>query len=117
MPAWPASLPQLPSDGGFAEQPHDNAARFQPEVGPDMTRRRGTATATDVSVTLPPMTKAQAATFVAFYMDDMKAGTQTFTWAHPRTGVSATFRFAGPYRLDHLTYNLWQVSFGLVELP
>lgn len=117
MPAWPSSLPPAPFTGGFAEAPQDNAIRFTPEVGPSMTRRRGTSRVTNVSITLPPMTGAQATTLEDFYRDDLKDGNLTFTWAHPRTGASATFKFAGPYRLSHIALDLWQASFELEALP
>ena len=91
MNSWPESLPQIPDQSGYSEQPVDDVLRTDTEIGPAKVRARTTATPTNLSLTMA-LTATQCATFDTFYRANRAL---SWSWKHPRTQVSATFRFRG----------------------
>ena len=114
-PAWPAGLPQKPDVDGWSEAPQPNRAQFQPEVGPPIRRRRGTARSYLVQAVFN-MTDAQVATFWSFWQSDLKDGTLVFTWTHPVTGASARWSFETEPTASRVGYDWSRLSCQLRRL-
>lgn len=117
MPSWPNALPQTPLIASYAEElgfPVIHA----PVDGPPLSRRRYTAAPDVISVAFV-MTTAEVETFKAFYRDDIKHGSLTYTWNE--RGIAGatvrTYRMTGPPSIIPLSDERWRVSFGLILLP
>jgi hypothetical protein len=113
---WPATLPQSPLLESLSESPPDVVIRTSFDSGIDQVRPRFTTGVRDMPMQLL-LTTAQLATFDAFYTSTI-FGSLAFDWKHPRTGLTAEFRFKerpGPYQ--PLTGDLWRVPFILEMLP
>lgn len=95
MATWPAGLPQTPDTQGQVEKPADLLLRTQMDAGPAKVRRRYTAGVRPFNCTFF-MTKAQVATLETFYVTTLTGGADAFDWAHPRTGVTESWRFVAP---------------------
>jgi len=121
MPAWPASLPQIPVPG-MSIAPQRNKIAFEPEIGDSIDRRRGTAASKVYQIALPPMTKEQYATFEEFFEDDLYDGVLSFTWDDPVSGVEYSWKFTNddpPYTAEVLMggdEGIIKVSFRLKRL-
>jgi hypothetical protein len=92
MASWPASLPQKPLLGGWSWAPRDNRVSFQPDAGPAIERRRGTAVVHEYEARFPPLTKAQVAEFETFFEDTLVSGTLRYSWDDPVSGESREWR-------------------------
>ena len=120
MATWPVALPQLPAVGALSGGPQSNKVSFQPDAGPQIDRRRGTAVAHIRNIRLPLITDAQLATFVSFFETDLKDGVLPFVWPDPITSVSHNWKFAGgesPYSVNTLMPDRHELSFTLMRLP
>tara|TARA_R110002074_G_scaffold122697_4_gene257612 strand:+ start:196 stop:570 length:375 start_codon:yes stop_codon:yes gene_type:complete len=117
-PVWPESLPCRPVLRGTSMKPQDNRARFKPEVGPPISRRRGTA-AGALHVMSFLMTSAQLATFQSFFADDLLSGSLAFTGLkNPLTKVAARWKFSDdPYEVSELVPGRYTVGMNLFEMP
>ena len=62
-------------------------------------------------------TKAELATFEAFYQADLKDGTLKFTMPKPRLAGTATFAFVAEYEVVPASAETWDVTTRLEELP
>lgn len=116
MPVYPASLEFCYIGGSYSEQPVDGVLRTQMDAGPEKTRRRFTATPTNISFTLPWMTRAEYATFKTFFETDLEGGALSFTATHPITNVSESFRFRSPYQMRPVGKKI-EVSIEVELLP
>jgi hypothetical protein len=121
-PAWPISLPVAPRVADLEETAPDLVVRTAMDVGPDQVRRRTTFNVTKISASMR-MTRAQLATFDAFFKTDAAGGAEAFTFKHPRTGVTGVFRFVGRPSYTPITPRKasqnehWTVKFELEEVP
>ena len=120
MAEWPASLPDFPTTE-LTITPQRNVVSFEPEVGPSIDRRRGTAAGKIYSVRLPPITKTQFAAFQEFFEDTLGDGVLPFDHVDPITGTEYEWKFNGePYSARPLSGGddaLVEVSFTLMRLP
>lgn len=92
MAQWDAAgLPAFAQP--WEEQAQGNVVAFQPELGPEIVRRRGTAGVKKVQVTLVPVPFATWASVWTFYDTTCKSGTLPFTLVHPVSGATVTARF------------------------
>lgn len=112
MPTWPTSLPCYPVDGTFTETPQRNVARFQPEIGPSMTRRRSTANGSLASLTWK-MNKAELAIFMTFYETELKDGSLSFSMKHPITDYSHSWSFESEPEISSIGRNVHTVAVQL----
>ena len=94
-PAWPAGLPQTPRRGAWTGGPQDTRAKFQPDAGPPLTRRRTTADAFTFDATFPNLSNTQRAQFEAFWRDDLVGGSLPFVMRDPVTQEAARWLIAG----------------------
>ena len=120
MTAWPASLPQKPATGGWNGGPQDNRVSFQPEVGPNIDRRRGTARAHIYDARYAALTVTQLNTFVAFFETDLSDGIDTFTWTDPVYADAGVWRFmpsSPPYTISEIGGDLYDLTFKVMRVP
>lgn len=116
---WPfdgrfSSRPTADSTGG----PIDQTARFAPDTGPDITRRRTTAVveAWQMGVIFP--TAERVAAFETWFHDTLKSGTLPFSWRHPSNRGVRRFLFApASYSLAFQGPNWARASFSVQILP
>ncbi|MDZ4382799.1 MAG: hypothetical protein U0942_15820 [Parvibaculum sp.] len=90
VPSWPLQGRALLR--GWQMKPQNNRASFQPETGPPITRRRGTAAGKLWSARYR-ISEADFATFEAWFAADAKSGTLPFDMPHPRSCVTTRFSF------------------------
>lgn len=96
MPAWPtgtAPFNFLLAD--YSLELEDNRYSFQPDIGPPIRRRKGSAR-TDTITGSINWTWTEKDVAVAFYTDDLEDGSLPFTAPHPETGITTTFVFDKP---------------------
>lgn len=91
MPSWPASLPQKPLESGYSEGTIDTSVRTSMDVGPAKVRRRISAGTRDCQMQFF-MTSSQLSDFITFYETTILSGSLSYTWNHPRTGNSYSWR-------------------------
>jgi hypothetical protein len=113
---WPSTLPQKPLVDGYGEDFPENTIRTEMEVGPAKLRRRSTAAPKKITISFL-MTQIQVATFETFFNTTLSSGSLPFDWAHPRTGVTESFRFMKPPQIRPASGLLWKVALELEELP
>lgn len=118
MPAWPSSVPQDALLSSYGERPQRNVASFQPDTGIAIERRRSSVSTDDITFE-QILVEAEWEDLLAFYRDDLKDGTLTFTRSHPRTGdAGVTFKFVeAPAFAGTLSVGLYRVSLKLVRMP
>jgi len=92
MAAWPASLPQAPLLGTLTVAPEEIRSIFRPDVGPPMVRRNASVAGEHLSFSVSA-TDAQYTTLIDFWEDTLNHGADEFTWAHPITDETESFRF------------------------
>ncbi len=116
MPSFPSSLPAIPLLAGYSEKNKSRVIRTSMDVGVDKTRPRYSKTITNFNYNLI-LTKDQVAILDDFIETDLSGGSLSFTFNHPRTGVSGSYRF-----LENPTYSAkgndyYDVSIELELLP
>lgn len=94
-PSWPSSLP-APLRPRLSEEAQSNVLAFQPETGPPIIRRRGTARSLMVTMVLR-LSGAELETAIAFFEGDLMDGALRFTMPHPRTGNTEEWVFEAPW--------------------
>ena len=120
MASWPGTLPQKPAAGSWSGGPQNNVIAFEPELGDDITRRRGSAVGYEYSGRFSALTLTQLNTFKTFYETTLSDGNDTFTWTDPVYGDSATWRITGgapPYTITEVGPDLYDLSLSMVRLP
>lgn len=118
MPAWPSSVPQDALLSSYGERPQRNVASFQPDTGIAIERRRSSVSTDDIAFE-QILDNDEWEALLAFYRDDLKDGTLTFTRNHPRTGdAGVTFKFVeAPVLTGTISVQLYRVSIKLVRMP
>ena len=118
-PIWPTSLPQAPLVDQWTGGPQRNIVSFQPEIGPSITRRRGSSALSVWEAAFPPFDATQLAAFRSFFEDDLFDGVLAFQWDDPITGTTCLWRFADeepPYKITATAASLYMVSMKLIKL-
>lgn len=90
MAAWPSDVPLTAAVNSISEDVEDTRAKFTPDVGRPLLRRRQTAVDTIVSYDSTAWTDAQWASFWDFYIDNQAL---VFTRTHPDLNISGTKSF------------------------
>lgn len=105
MPSWPSNLPGLPLAGKYEETPPETVLRTPMDEGPAKLRRRGTAGVRRLKLEYL-LDASQVAALDAFYLEDVRGGALSFSFAHPREGelVSCRFRAAPVYAAEGALY-------------
>lgn len=85
------------------EAPQTVVERVEMERGMPKQRRTNSDILVRMPLTVYFDTKAEAAAFWAWFKDDINAGADYFTIAHPRTGATVTARVVGG-QLGPLTF-------------
>lgn len=121
MTTWPIDLPQrafLP----VSEARRPAVLRSPMDAGPDKLRRRFTAAARHLTLSML-LTGEQRAVFDAFYAVDLEEGALTFDWIDPATGETVALRFREPPQYELLRTHqtagarLWRVTLPVETLP
>ena len=98
---WPLSLPFFDrADGHSRTGPQNAVIRTQMDTGPAKVRRRTTLAPKIYSGIMRPLTKAEFATFEAFFEDTIAAGSLSFHATDEWDGVLKEFRFVGTYTMQ-----------------
>jgi len=116
---WPLVNRKSPDAAQYTESPQSNRISFEPEVGPTIDRRRGTAAATALSMQFTGITDDERQTFEDWYRDTLFDGVLPFVWVDPIRGVTASFKFTKEtYQLQpHAGAQEHDLSFRLLRLP
>lgn len=115
-PSWPGTVNQNVEQDGFAEAPERNVVSFQPEVGPPTERRR-TSISTNVFSFTSQCTSAEYDAIVDFYRNTLLDGVLTFTRNHPRTGVSANFKFTDVPKVSQVMEPVYLIAYSMRLMP
>ena len=115
MATWPATLPQEPLREGFSETFTDTSIRTDMAVGPAKTRRRTSTGVKKYEVSFY-MTSTEVDILETFYDNTLGSGTTEFSWEHPRTKDSESWRFTGPPEISSWGIG-YRVVFGLEQMP
>jgi hypothetical protein len=95
--SWPSSgLPTAFLESGYSEQRADNSISSPTDVGPGLTRRRGTAAPWFFQAQML-MTSAQWETLLTFFQTTTAYGALPFSLTQPRTNGSVTAQFVKPW--------------------
>lgn len=118
-PVWPTGLPQKPIANQWVGGPQKNKVSFQPELGPTIDRRRGSAAGEVFQATFDVITDAGLQTFKDFFRTDLLDGVLAFQWVDPIDGDTANWKFIDdpPYQVRSGRYQYHQISFKLLKLP
>jgi len=116
MAVWPNTLPAIPLVEGFKEAAPDTSIRTQMDTGPARIRPRYTAGVRPIAGKIS-CDKTQVATVDTFYLTTLLQGSQSFDWAHPRTGVTVSFRFTKPPTYEPAHKDRWTVTLDLEIMP
>lgn len=81
VPVWPAELPP-PNRSGFSLESGDGRLRSRTDAGPPRFRRRYSATAAPVQLTVD-LTRPQLGRFDAFLAEDLAGGSLPFLMPDP----------------------------------
>ena len=71
----------------------DAFVRFETDTGPGTAMLKDTVAIFDVRARITFPTTAHKLRFREFYIQDLKRGSEPFTWTNPITGRPADFRF------------------------
>lgn len=116
MADWPASLPQNPMKQGYSESPPNTVQRTNMDAGPPKVRRRFTAGVRPFNMDIK-LSPTQTETLDVFYNSTTNGGADPFTWKHPRTGITVSFRFIAPPEYTPTSGNKFIASLALEVLP
>lgn len=114
--AWPGGVNQIVNQDSYGEAPERNVAAFTPEVGPPKERLRMSISTNIFSLT-GWFSSAEYDLLVTFYRTTLSDGTQPFTRNHPRTGVSATFKFTDVPKITQVIGLTYVVAMSLRLMP
>ena len=113
---WPAALPDDVL-AGYSEGTGGAVLRSSMDAGPAKVRRRFTAVARPIDVTIE-LTRAEVQVFLDWFDGTLAAGALDFDWVHPRTRTAAEFRFRETdVQFRHAVGELWRADLKLEILP
>ena len=113
-PFWPSDLPCQPILDSLSVQFGDNVARFKPDQGGDIRRRRYTRRQ-DQSTAVLAMTSAQLKTFKAFYSTVLNDGATSFYMKDWVDGDMGRFAFTSPPAAARVAPGRFRVSMPIVR--
>lgn len=117
MVAWPAGLPQFVLRDGYEEGFKDLAIHSQMSSGAVKSRKRFTDAPEPHTFPIE-FTSDELDAFKTFFYDDIAGGALSFTKAHPRTGVTETFKFTKtPDPAASAGHDSYIVRLSLRKLP
>ncbi len=116
MVDWPTALPDKPLAEGFAETVPDQVLRTEMDQGPAKLRRKTTAGVRRIQAKYI-LSATQVAALDSFYDTDLKAGSLSFSYTHPRTGVLETVRFMAPPEYASVNGHYFQTNLQMEILP
>jgi hypothetical protein len=121
VPFWPVAMRQTPQRSSWTGGPQDTRAKFEPEYGPPILRRR-TTTETEVwQGMFPNLNAVMRNAFAEFWATSILGGSLAFCWRDPVTGRAAMWRILGSgeraYDMAHKGAGLSDLSVQMMRLP
>lgn len=110
---WPATLPQIFLQAGYAEGDVDNLIVTAVDTGPQKRRPKSTQAYLPISATMN-LTLAQKVTFDTFYNTTIAFGAEAFTM--PTYGGGTIQVFMNSKRLSPLSGTSWRLAMELITL-
>lgn len=110
---WPATLPPFQA-ANYARRPTALAARFEPDGGPAVQRRRFRAGPEQLRLQLR-LTAAQLDTFWTFWRGDAAGGAAPFRLLDPVRGDLAVFQFVASEPPEESVEPPWHVVNFVLE--
>jgi hypothetical protein len=121
VPYWPPAMRQTPQRGSWTGGPQDARAKFEPEYGPPLMRRRTTAETEIWQGMFPNLTATMRTAFRTFWATDLSGGALAFAWRDPVTDEVAMWRILGSgdraYDMAHKGAGLSDLTVQLMRLP
>jgi len=114
--AWPGTVPALNVTDRYTESPGDASYHTETDAGPGKERPRPDKPNTRLTFSQLYNT-TQVDDLLTYYFTTLNNGSATFVENHPRTGVSSTFKFAGPPTFQHVGQQKYTAAFVLELLP
>ena len=117
MATWPVSLQQKLDRDTFREKIGSTVIRSDVDTGPAKVRRRMTKSVDPITCSITLNSAAEYTTFMNFFDITLNGGVNTFTFNHPVTGVSGTYRFADTPDIKPLGGFVFSVAMQWERLP
>lgn len=121
VPYWPPAMRQTPQRDSWTGGPQDARAKFEPDYGPPLMRRRTTAETELWQGVFPNLNATMRAAFRSFWADDIAGGALSFAWRDPVTDEVALWRITGSgeraYDMSHGGAGLSDLSLQMMRLP
>lgn len=114
---WPSTLPTAGLISDLQGGPQVNVVSFQPQTGPSIDRKKSSSVARNRKIKLPPITKAQYATFKTFFETTLAYGVLPFDWKDGLTGNTVRMKFVQrdtAYNETMLSDQLIQIDFEVL---
>ncbi len=116
MVTWPNALSDKPLVSGMSEVLEDTIIRTEMDQGPDKIRQRSTAGVRNLGIGFI-LDKEQITTLNEFYLFDLKGGSLSFLYSHPRDNSAINCRFLKPPEYSSINGNYYNVKIKLEVLP
>jgi hypothetical protein len=113
VPHWPPAMRQTPQRGSWTGGPQDTRAKFEPDYGPALMRRRTTARFEKWQGVFPNLNAAMRSAFLNFCHDTLQDGALAFCWRDPVTDEVALWKIEGS---GELLYQFAENGAGLRDL-
>lgn len=121
IPFWPLAMRQTPQRGNWTGGPQDTRAKFDPDYGPPLMRRRTTAETEMWQGVFPNLNATMRTAFRTFWATDLVGGSLAFSWRDPVTDEVALWRITGSgersYDMAHKGAGLSDLSLQMMRLP
>lgn len=118
--SWPGTIPQSPLVDTWEEVPKNEMISSSVDSGEAPSRMRGTGIFWMCQGEFHFSNAAQYTAFWNFWINDLKKGSLPFTWNHPFTGVSYTWKLdpnAGPPNFRSLAQDKHRATLSFIRLP
>ena len=116
MVNWPNELSDKPLISGMSEMLESNTLRTEMDQGPDKIRQRSTASIRKINISFV-FDRDKVSILDGFYLDDLKSGSLSFSYTHPRDNNFINCRFLSPPEYKAVNGNYYNVNLKLEILP
>ncbi len=116
MAVWPATLQDKLNADSFQFSFGETSIRTEMDIGPAKVRRRFTAPIDQVRCSID-MTSDQYEDLYYFFNTTLNGGVNTFTFNHPVTQTSTTWRFTAPPSVSYLGGGNYRAEMSWEVIP
>ncbi len=117
MPTFPISGQIVSRDGYNEGILADPTVRSNMDSGDQKARPRFSAVIRTMTGQIEQLTSTQVDSIFTFYDTTCSFGSISFTWTHPRTGVSGTFKFQKRPEVVGSNGVTFTMSIAIMQLP